>query len=320
MRNIFEHMGKVPTAIWFDNMSTAVKTIRKNGERDLSKGFERFMLHYGFMSNFCNPNSGHEKGHVENKVGYHRRNFLVPVPEFKDISEYNTKLLKKCDSDMNRKHYMKLEYIDTLYEEDKASMGSLPEVPFDVYRLELVKADKYAKVRYENRLYSSSPEYAGRDLWIKAGAITIEVMNQKYETIVTHPRLYGEQRESMIWTPYLKLMAKRPTALKYTGFFKELPTALQDYFAKCDFDEKKNSLNTLARMINDTDMQTAAKAFEESLKRNLIDSDSVLAIYNRITSRVENIRFLNLPEVKPYTPDTKAYDILLNGGMERWKQ
>jgi transposase len=81
LKDICEYIGNCPTAIWFDNMSTVVNALRKQGERDLTKGFQRFMLHYGFLSNFCNPNSGHEKGHVENKVGYHRRNFLVPIPE-----------------------------------------------------------------------------------------------------------------------------------------------------------------------------------------------------------------------------------------------
>jgi len=101
----YEHIGGVPTAIWFDNMSTIVKKIKEYGERDLTKGFLRFMMHYGFQSNICNPNSGHEKGSVENKVGYHRRNMLVPIPEFMDLRGYNKELLLKCDQDMNRMHY-----------------------------------------------------------------------------------------------------------------------------------------------------------------------------------------------------------------------
>jgi hypothetical protein len=65
LKAIFEHIGGVPTAIWFDNMSTIVKKIKEYGERDLTKGFLRFMMHYDFRSNFCNPDSGHEKGSVE---------------------------------------------------------------------------------------------------------------------------------------------------------------------------------------------------------------------------------------------------------------
>ena len=42
-----------------------------------------------------NPESGHEKGNVENKVGYLRRNELVPVPEFTALESKNMELLGK---------------------------------------------------------------------------------------------------------------------------------------------------------------------------------------------------------------------------------
>lgn len=324
LKNIFEYIGKVPNLIWFDNMSTVVKNIRKNGERDITKGFTRFMLHYGFQSNFCNPDSGHEKGHVEGKVGYHRRNFLVPIPEFEDLQLYNKQLLKICDEDMNRKHYKKRNLICALFTEDKADMNNLPEVPFEVGRLEIAKADKYGKVRFDNRLYSAAPEYAGRDLWLKAGAHIVEIMDQEYQTIVRHPRLYGQQVESMIWGPYLKLMAKRPAAFKYTGFFKELPSTIQDYFTKCSYIEKKRSLNILLSMLQTGDMAAAEKAFAESCRKDLINADSLLAIYNHLNLHLPEDKLLNLPrelpEVQKYITNFQVYDLLLKGGRLSWKQ
>ena len=38
-----------------------------------------------FSCRFCNPASGNEKGSVENKVGYTRRNLLVPLPLLAEI-------------------------------------------------------------------------------------------------------------------------------------------------------------------------------------------------------------------------------------------
>lgn len=318
MKNIFEYVSKVPSYIWFDNMSTVVKNIRKHGERDITQGFNRFMFHYDFQSNFCNPNSGHEKGHVEGKVGYHRRNFLVPIPEFEDLLDFNQQLLKQCDEDMNRKHYKKPSLICALFTEDKAAMTELPEVPFEVHRLEPVRSNKYGKVRFENKLYSVSPDYASQNLWVKAGAYSVEIMNQEYQAIVQHPRLYGEQVESMIWRPYLELMAKRPTALKYTGFFKELPSTIQDYFTQCDYVEKKQSMKILISMLQANDMATAEKAFAESCQRELINADSLLAIYNHQNSNLPEVRFNNLPnnlpEVQKYTTNFQVYDLLLKGG------
>jgi transposase len=83
--NIFAHIGGVPIRLWFDNLSPAVKTILKDDGRELTDAFLRFKNHYGFATAFCNPGQGHEKGSVETKVGYHRRNMLVPVPRVDDL-------------------------------------------------------------------------------------------------------------------------------------------------------------------------------------------------------------------------------------------
>jgi transposase len=58
------------------------------------------MNHYNFQSNFCNPESGHEKGSVENYVGTSRRNLFVPVPRTDDLEEYNKELLEECSKEM----------------------------------------------------------------------------------------------------------------------------------------------------------------------------------------------------------------------------
>jgi transposase len=115
MKAIFEHLGGVPTRIWFDNASSMVSSILKEGERILTDSFSRFINHYGFEAVFCNPNAGNEKGNVENKVGYLRRNYLVPIPEFADIREYNRLMLEQCNQDMQRLHYDKKQLINDLY-------------------------------------------------------------------------------------------------------------------------------------------------------------------------------------------------------------
>ncbi len=68
-----------------------------------------------------NPESGWEKGNVENKVGYLRRNELVPVPRFDDLVKENKHLLDRCEIDMQREHYDDDDdrFISKLFEEDK---------------------------------------------------------------------------------------------------------------------------------------------------------------------------------------------------------
>ena len=80
MKRIFEHIGGVPPRLCFDNMTTAVAQVLKDGERVLTAGFTRFMLHYRFQADLCNSALSNEKGNVESKVGYSRRNAFVSVP------------------------------------------------------------------------------------------------------------------------------------------------------------------------------------------------------------------------------------------------
>ena len=99
---MFEYIGGVPTEIWFDNTRTIVTEIIKGGGREVTERFQRFCEHYRFKPVFMNPESGWEKGNVENKVGYLRRNELVPVPHFEALPEKNKELLTACDKDMER--------------------------------------------------------------------------------------------------------------------------------------------------------------------------------------------------------------------------
>lgn len=315
LRDIFEHTGRVPNTIWFDNASTIVKKIRAHGERDITQGFKRFALHYGFESNFCNPECGHEKGSVENKVGYHRRNFLVPVPEFNDLQDYNKGLLIRCDADADRAHYKKGRSISQLHQEEKEHMGKAAPTGFDIYRLVRVKADNYGKVKLETNTYSTSPEYAKQAVWVQVGAHEVRILNDDYRMVQTHARLYGSKKESMKWVPYLQLMSKRPTALRYSGFFNELPQGLQEYFTCCSYHEKKAALSLLARMVEETDIKTAQVAFELAIERRLRDTDSIWATYYTLTrdeSFVGDI--VSAPSLAAYSVDVAAYDVLFKGG------
>jgi transposase len=120
---IFLHIGGVPVRLWFDNASIFVTRILRKGNRNLTDEFLRFQEHFGFQSVFFNTASGHEKGSVKNKIGYHRRNLCVPLTEFKSLEAYNEELLIRCDEDNKRIHYRKEQCIDQLFLEDQQAFG-----------------------------------------------------------------------------------------------------------------------------------------------------------------------------------------------------
>src|SRR5699024_8497945 len=96
MRQLFNQIGCVPRRIRIDNMTRAVVKLKSKLEDPISTAvFEQFAMHYGFEVQVCNPASGHEKGSVENKVGYVRYNFFSETPKMKDFTSLNHDLEEK---------------------------------------------------------------------------------------------------------------------------------------------------------------------------------------------------------------------------------
>lgn len=75
---IFETAGRAPHLVVLDNATEAGRMFL--GKVTESKLFSRLKAHCRFEARFCSPDSGNEKGSVENAVGFLRRNLLVPVP------------------------------------------------------------------------------------------------------------------------------------------------------------------------------------------------------------------------------------------------
>lgn len=320
--NFFSHVGGVPHRIWFDNPATIVTKIFEDGERVLNETFARFKNHYGFTAAFCNVGKGNEKGNVENKVGYFRRNLLVPVPRFDDLKAFNRQLLEQCDRDMHRPHYKKETFIADLFEEDRARFLPLPAAEFDAAGLVTVRTDSYAKFTLEEgkHTYSTAPRYARSSLLVKLTAYDVIVLDENHREVVRHPRLYGEKRqESMDWLPYLNQLARRPAALKYTGIYDLLPSTVRSFLDECNARGKGETLRVLAELSRETDFIQATGALETALRYGVGDTDSILAIFNRINSKVVELDPLVLPPSTPRMPSVHPqvdqYDrLFLKGG------
>jgi len=324
LKNIFEHIGGVPEQLSFDNLKPAVKKILKHGERKITESFLRFKNHYGFNTFFCNPASGHEKGHVENKVGYHRRNLLVPIPQIDDLKTFNQELLKRCDQDMQRPHYLKEISIDKLFVEDKKALRPLPAVAFDTSEVKSVRTNSYAKFTLNKGLhtYSTAPRYANSELFVRLTAYDVIVLDENYREIQRHPRLYGDRPQEQIdWLPYLTQLSRRPRALKYTGVYTMLPQAVQEFLDTCDLPTKKEALKVLARLSQDNGFEKATEALQTAFMYGAKDADSILAVFNRLNSQILDIDPLALtisvPEIPSIKPNVNHYDHLFLAGRAK---
>ena len=95
LRTIFEHIGAAPRHLVFDNATGVGRRVGKKVVE--SQLFAAFKLHYRAQARYCNPYSGHEKGNVENAVGFLHRNIVVPEPEAAALAGLNEVLLARCD-------------------------------------------------------------------------------------------------------------------------------------------------------------------------------------------------------------------------------
>ncbi len=326
LRTIFEHIGGVPTEIWFDNTRTIVTDIIKGGGRSVTERFSRFAEHYRFKPVFMNPESGWEKGSVENKTGSLRRNELVPVPRFPSLQEKNRSLLDACDRDMGREHYDDTEgrLISEIYSEDRKAFLKLPAVRFDTDGYTSARTDKYGRFTLDDgkHRYSASPAFPETEIQVRLTSSSVTAMDADMHEIVTHRRLYGDDEpESMDWLPYLKYIARKPRSLFNSGIYDLMPEVMQKYMIGCGSTDRGKILKVLSNLTDRTGFDSAVRTVEEAIRYQTKDPESLGNLYRRLYSDVPALPPLdagmNIPlgKIIPFNDtDLSRLDTVLEGG------
>ena len=302
---IFKFIGGVPLRILFGNMSSAVVHIEEHGNRKLTEMFMRFTVHR-FKAEFCNGDSPHEKGNVENNVGYIRRNYLLPPPENVDVELFNADMLEVCMGDLEREHYMKGEQTAKLFSLEEEPLIPLPRESFRVFTLEKVKTDKNSFIRHDSNKYSTSPEYAKCEMWLEIGAYELRILNGKYEHTAAHGR---ESQPVIDFENYIGELSRKPRAFLSPPYFAVLPEAVQKHLKNCTYAELKKMLVTLVPIIKDGKIGDAAAVLELTPVR---DTEEFKVAYRALTEDRRPIESLT-PEQPPYVPKLDPYSALMGG-------
>lgn len=271
---IFSFVGYVPAAILFDQMASCA--LRGRDEQGLVKVAEkvlRFANHYGFQIKFCNPGSGHEKGHVENKVGTLRRNLFVPEPIITDLGKFNKELLPRCVQRHEEKHYRLGEPIADLFEKEKTLMIPFNTIPFDTARYESRRVTKQGLIKFSQCYYSVSPKHVGETVTLKVMASELEIYNKDLtKKITSHPRLFKEGQESIHYIDFIDVLKLRPSALKYSGIYSLLPRPWQEYLSGLKKEEFRKAFEVLKTILLEEDLSFAGKVLEETLEHGTLSS------------------------------------------------
>lgn len=316
LKRIFYHIGGIPPRARFDNMSTAVAQVLKGTERVITDGFYRFMLHHRFKADFCTPGKGNEKGNVENKVGYTRRNMLVPVPVITDFDAFNEQLLRLCDEDHEREHYEKGKLIRELWDEEKRHLLTLPEYEYEVFSYDSLKVDNCGFIKVDTTKYGLSPELSGRIVQVKIYFDKIEVFYDRC-LLKTFRRSYEKNGEECDWKDYLPSLIKKPAATEHTRFFNQMPKLWQEYLKSVNGSERKSALLLLSEIVKDGNEAICDDALELANEYGKPDSDNIRQCYLFIAKPEYHPQPLKLSADAPllnYHPDLSVYDKAFLGG------
>lgn len=207
----FQFFSGVFAHVIYDNDSVLVKHVlgSEHHQTDFSHALEE---HYGFQSRFCNVGAGHEKGAVENAVGFCRRNYLPGLPSFSSWSEANDFLEVRCREDIAEgKHYRTSEPLKDLFVQSQSKL--LPLLPERNWvKWEQRDVNPQQLITHDEHCYSVPERYVGSTLRVGIGVFTIMIY-QAHELVVEHRRQYMKGDDSLILEHYLPQLKKKPGAL-----------------------------------------------------------------------------------------------------------
>lgn len=266
LRTVFEHMGAAPRHLVFDN---ATGIGRRVGTKVVeTKLFGAFKLHYRAQSRYCNPYSGHEKGNVENAVGFLRRNLMVPEPEATSLKALNEVLLARCVELGTATHWRKGLPINELFAQDVAASLELPGVGFDPVRYESRKADKTGNVLIDGNSYAAGPSFHGRNLTVGLRHDVVEILDEHATPVLTFPRVFGRQAET-VFEPasLLPLLVSKPGSWGHSPLRAMVTNPVRDWLDQATATDRRRLLNAVDAAARSAGFDAAVKAADTLIER-----------------------------------------------------
>src|SRR5271169_5823770 len=317
----FEFFGGVPVRISYDNTTIAVRKVMGR-ERLLTREFLRLESHHLFAHHFCTVGRGNEKGHVENHVGYARRNLLVPVPSFASFTELNEYLAAACYADLFRRVRGKPETKAERLEADRAAMVGLPAESFEVRRLSQATANSLSLVRFDRNDYSVPTAYAHHPVTCLGGIEELRIVSGT-DVVATHHRHWGREQVTFDPRHYLALLERKPGALDVARPLEgwNLPECFAILRRRLEADLGSAGTREyikVLRLMERTSMGELTGAVEAALAIGATSADAVsLIVFHRSERPVGLFSLDGHPHLKSFVidpPDLSAYRTLTQIG------
>jgi transposase len=215
----FAWLEGVVEKVVYDNLSPVVrKVLHGHEKRELCERFVALRSHYLFESVFANPGAAHEKGAVENLVGYVRRNVLTPVPRVDSMDELNALLLSWCERERQRRH-------ERWTEEHKA-LQAVPSGTFKPCVIHWLPVNKLSLVTYECNRYSVPTYCIGQMVRSEVYADRLELY-YRGNLVAVHRHATGRGHTELHLDHFLAALSRKPYAVTHAAVVRQLPEPYQ---------------------------------------------------------------------------------------------
>lgn len=292
----FAFFGGVPTRMVYDNLKTVVENIFTGKERQFNRRFMALANHYLFEPVACTPESGWEKGQVENQVGNIREWLFTPVARCADLAELNEWLARRCRELASRKHPESGRQIAEVFAEEQPHLRPVTAA-FDGYVEQMMRVSSTCLVRVDRNRYSVPASHAGQVVSVRLTADQVRIVADN-QCVAAHTRLFG--RDQLICDPwhYLPVLEKKPGALRNGAPFLawELPVAIRrvrDRLLKQPKGDR--GFVELLLMAREVGLESLEVACELALEHGVITAAVVMNELRRLTAPTAPNQ-LNLPE------------------------
>jgi transposase len=275
LKQLFHQIGGVPRRIRIDNLTPAVKKTRSiDEEAELTEEFLRFQSHYGFEVQVCNPHSGHEKGNVENKVGYIRYNFFNKAPVMNSYEDLTDQLFQKLNKDRDRLHYEKQVRIEDLWLDEKNHLLVLPEKDYPVWKTELVRVNKYNEVKIDNMLVHVPKASNYSQLYATLTWDQLKITSPDGDILLDDFRPYMKKRKALPWLSIIKTWIYKPRVIEYSRYRDYLPGRIKDFLLVDNLLIRRKRLEGLATLLVTHDMKKINEEFYELISQEKLPAEN----------------------------------------------
>jgi transposase len=288
----FAFFGGVPKRMVYDNLKTVVDAIFVGKERRFNRRFLTLANHYLFEPVACTPESGWEKGQVENQVGNISEWLFTPTPKFSDFDELNAWLAQRCRELALRPHPDQSSRTTAdLFAEEQPLLMPIKAV-FDGYVETMRRVTSLCLINIHRNRYSVPAQWANQVVSVRITADRIRMVANG-QVIAEHARRFG--RDHLICDPwhYLPVLEKKPGALRHGAPFVtwDLPVpikVIRDRILKQDKGDRAFvALLQMAHDLGDAGLDTLEVACDLTLQTGVISAAIVLNEMRRLTEEAK---------------------------------